>query len=487
VSEAARTTHPVTNVLFLIPARGGSKGLPGKNLLRVGGIPLVGRAVRLAMGAARALGPGCRVICSTDDSEIGRAAEAWGAEVPFVRPASLAADGARSIDVVLHALDVLGSAFDALVLLQPTSPLAEVEDVVGAVALHREIRLPVISVCRAEHPAEWLYTIDDAGRLSRLVPGAAAPDQRQQARVAFRANGAVYVSTPSALRRDESFVVPETRAFVMPTERSIDVDTAADLAAARAILAGKAIDPVSIQDRRIGAGQSCLVIAEAGVHHNGDIATAKALVDRAAEAGADVVTFHARVDMPRRLDLDEEAHRVLIDRCRARDLLFLSTPFDEPSVDFLDALPLPAFRLPSSEITNLGFLGYVARKGKPMILSTGTAGLREIAAAVDTIRNEGNRALILLHGASTVPRDPADAGLDVMATLREAFGVPIGFSDRTLGDAVVLAAVALGACVIERPLTLDRTPTAPDSDAPMEPQAFLDMVRRIRKVEAALA
>jgi N,N'-diacetyllegionaminate synthase len=501
-----------SRVLFLITARGGSKGLPGKNLAAVGGIPLVGRAARLGRAAARALGPHCRVVCSTDDERIAAAAREWGAEVPFLRPAELASDRARSIDVAFHALDVLQTPFDALVLLQPTSPLTDLQDVLGAFELHRQTGRPVVSVCPSEHPAEWLYTIDGQGMLGRLLATEASPDQRQQARRIFRTNGAVYVSTPADLRRFDSFVGPDTRAFVMPAERSMDIDTAVDLDAARTALDRRAIPSVAVGSREIGPGHPCFVIAEAGVNHNGDPALARALVDAAVSAGADAVKFQtfradrlvtadapkaayqlettdageSQFDMLRRLELDEAAHLELSAYCAARGIIFFSTPFDEESADLLASLDLPAIKIPSGEITNLPFLRHVGRQRQPVILSTGMAGLREVCDAVDAVQEAGRHSLVLLHCVSNYPADPADANLRAMATLRRAFGVPVGFSDHMMGDAIALAAVALGASVIEKHLTLDAALPGPDHRASMEPEPFRQMVQRIREVESGL-
>jgi CMP-N,N'-diacetyllegionaminic acid synthase len=139
-------------VLGLIPARGGSKWLPGKNLKLVGGIPLVGRAARTARQAGIRFGEPFRIVCSTDDPAIAEVAREWGAETPFLRPAALASDTASSMDVVLHALDALEQQFDAVVLLQPTSPLVEPEDVLGALRLHRQHGSSVVSVNSSEHP-----------------------------------------------------------------------------------------------------------------------------------------------------------------------------------------------------------------------------------------------------------------------------------------------------------------------------------------------
>jgi N-acetylneuraminate synthase len=499
-------------VLVLITARGGSKGLPGKNLALVGGIPLVGRAARVGRQAVEAFGPGSRVVCSTDDGSIAEAARAWGAEVPFLRPAALASDGARSLDVVLHAVDALGGAFDAVVLLQPTSPLTEVDDVIGAMAMFAERQAPVVSVCRAEHPVEWLYTVDDNWRVSRVLLAGERPTQRQKTQVTYRPNGAIFVTAPPMLREHGSFFEPGGRAFVMPAERSVDIDTALDLEVTRAIVTARPVRPVAIGSRAVGPGHSCFVIAEAGVNHNGSLNTAKALVDAAVAAGADAVKFQTfsadrlvAPDAPKaeyqvrttgtsesqhsmlsRLELGEAAHREIIDHCHRRGIPFLSTPFDEASCDLLDGLGVPAFKLPSGELTNLAFLRHVARKGKPLIVSTGMATLREVAAAVDAIRAEGCVEFVLLHCVSNYPANPADANVRAIATLRDAFGVPAGYSDHTEGDAVALAAVAHGACVVEKHFTLDRTQPGPDHQASIEPAELAAMIRRIREVEACL-
>jgi N-acetylneuraminate synthase len=462
--------------------------------------------------AAHALDPGSRVVCSTDDPEIAEAATEWGAEVPFVRPAHLASDAARSIDVAFHALDQLPGDFDALVLLQPTSPLTETDDVLGAIKLQRESGLPVVAVCPAEHPAEWLYTIDEGSRLSRLLPNAAPPDQRQQARKTYRANGAVYVSSPASLHEHESFFGAQACAFVMPNDRSIDVDTAVDLAAARATLASLPVPAVEIAGCAIGTGQKCFVIAEAGVNHNGDLKLARALVDAAVAAGAHAVKFQtfraerlvtrdapkaeyqrrttgsdeSQFAMLKRLELDEDSHRELKAYCNDKGIVFLSTPFDEASADFLESLDVAAFKLPSGDVTNLPFIRHVARKQRPIILSTGMATLSEVSHAVDAIREEGNQSLVVLHCVSNYPAEAADANLRAMATLREAFSVPAGFSDHTIGDAIALASVALGASVLEKHLTLDCALPGPDHQASMEPDAFGRMVRSIQDVETSL-
>lgn len=272
------------------------------------------------------------------------------------------------------------------------------------------------------------------------------------------------------------------------------------------------VTPLNIAGRLVGPGHACLVIAEAGVNHNGRLELALALVDAAAAAGAEAVKFQtfraeevasplapkaayqeettgraeSQLAMLKALELAPEAYAAIAGRCRQRGLIFLSTPFDAASADLLAALGMPAFKLPSGELTNLPLLAHVGRKGRPVILSTGMADLDEVAVAVDALRAAGCAELALLHCVSNYPADPAQANLRAMAALAEAFGVPVGYSDHTLGLEVPLAAVALGACVIEKHFTLDRDLPGPDHRASATPDELAALVAGARKVQAAL-
>jgi len=269
---------------------------------------------------------------------------------------------------------------------------------------------------------------------------------------------------------------------------------------------------IEILGREIGPGQPCFIIAEAGVNHNGSLEMARQLVDAAARAGADAVKFQtfkaekvvspqapkaayqlqttgareSQLDMVKRLELPFDAFRELYVYCQDKRIRFMSTPFDEESVDFLAELNVAVFKIPSGEITNLPFLAHVARKGKPMIVSTGMSYLGEVEAAVRTIEETGNHDFVLLHCVSNYPADPVDANLRAMQTMATAFSVPVGYSDHTPGIEVALAAVALGACVIEKHFTLDRNLPGPDHRASLEPDELVALVRDIRTVEAAL-
>ena len=260
------------------------------------------------------------------------------------------------------------------------------------------------------------------------------------------------------------------------------------------------------------SGARCLVIAEAGVNHNGDVALARELVKAAASAGADAVkvqTFVAervtspsaskadyqlqttskkesQLEMLRKLELSREAHEELQALCDDLDVAFVSTPFDRGSVDLLDSLGVPFIKIGSGEITNHPFLLYVASKGRPIVLSTGMSTLAEVDEAVGVIEQGGCKDLTLLHCVSNYPADPADVNLRAMRTMAEAWGIPVGYSDHTPGIEVALAAVAMGAAVLEKHFTLDRSLEGPDHRASLEPKDFHRMVDGIRTIERAL-
>jgi N-acetylneuraminate synthase len=257
---------------------------------------------------------------------------------------------------------------------------------------------------------------------------------------------------------------------------------------------------------------ACYVIAEAGVNHNGDLDIARQLVNVAASAGADAVKFQtfkadklvtgdaekaayqkettgaeeSQYEMLRRLELSADAHHQLLAHCEDREITFLSTPFDEQSADFLAELGVSTFKLGSGDLTNLPLLRHVARKGRPMIVSTGMSWLGEVEDAVRAIEDVGLEELTLLHCVSEYPADPAEANLRAMDALAAAFGYPVGYSDHTPGYTVPLAAVARGATVIEKHFTLDRTMDGPDHRASLEPEELTQLVRRVRVVERAL-
>jgi len=268
---------------------------------------------------------------------------------------------------------------------------------------------------------------------------------------------------------------------------------------------------VELGGGRVGPGNACFVIAEAGVNHNGDLDLARELVRVAARAGADAVKFQtfsaerlvtasapkaayqaARTDpketqrgMLARLELNAGEHRELIQECERAGILFLSSAFDEESADLLEQLGVVAYKVPSGEITNLSYLRHLASKGRCLIVSTGMSTLDEVGSAVSAIRDTAEVPVVLLHCVSLYPAPAASANLLAMQTMRKAFEVPVGYSDHTEGHAVALAAVALGADMIEKHFTTDRSLPGPDHAASLEPEELRLLVEGIRTVQSA--
>lgn len=256
------------------------------------------------------------------------------------------------------------------------------------------------------------------------------------------------------------------------------------------------------------------VIAEAGVNHNGSLELAKRLVDVAVEAGADAVKFQtfkadklvskraqkadyqkqttsageSQYEMIKKLELDKDAHRELIRHCNEKKIMFLSTPFEHNSIDMLNDFGMSIFKIPSGEITNLPYLRHVGGLGKEVILSTGMADLGEIEDALDVLMHEGvpKEKITVLHATTEYPCPIEEVNLRAMQTIRAAFRVKVGYSDHTQGIEVPIAAVAMGACVIEKHFTLDCTMEGPDHKASLEPKELKTMVQAIRHIDQAL-
>lgn len=258
-----------------------------------------------------------------------------------------------------------------------------------------------------------------------------------------------------------------------------------------------------------------LIIAEAGVNHNGNINTAKKLIDVAADAGADFVKFQtftaetlmtayaekaeyqhnlidnneSQFEMIKKLELDRTAHEELIQYCVKKGIRFLSTAFDHDSIDLLAELDIPLFKIPSGEITNLPYLRHIGEMGKPVILSTGMSTLKEVEDALNILAQSGTPKdeITVLHCNTEYPSPMEDVNLNAMLKIRDEFGVSVGYSDHTLGIEIPIAAVALGASVIEKHFTLDRNLPGPDHRASLEPDELKAMVKAIRNIEKAMS
>ena len=257
-----------------------------------------------------------------------------------------------------------------------------------------------------------------------------------------------------------------------------------------------------------------MIIAEAGVNHNGSIESAKKLIDVATESGANYVKFQtfkaetlvtqfakkaeyqknitdkneSQFDMIKNLELDRAAHEELIEYCNSKDIRFLSTAFDHDSIDMLAELDIPLFKIPSGEVTNLPYLRQIGGMGKPIIMSTGMSTMEEVRDALNILLKAGAEKdrITILHCNTEYPTPMEDVNLKAMLTIGNKLGVKVGYSDHTLGIEVSIAAVAMGATVIEKHFTLDRTLQGPDHAASLEPDELKRMVTAIRNIEKAM-
>ena len=257
-----------------------------------------------------------------------------------------------------------------------------------------------------------------------------------------------------------------------------------------------------------------VIIAEAGVNHNGSISTAKKLVEEASKAGANFIKFQtfkteelltknapkasyqvkntvkneSQYEMIKRLELDYEDHKELIKHCKKNNIEFLSTAFDLDSIDMLNQFNIPFFKIPSGEITNFPYLKHIGKIRKPVVMSTGMASLDEIQDALNVLISSGltKKDVTILHCNSEYPTDYMDVNLNAMLTIKEKFDVKVGYSDHTLGIQIPIAAVALGASVIEKHFTLNREMPGPDQSASLEPRGLKAMVENIRCIEISM-
>ena len=257
-----------------------------------------------------------------------------------------------------------------------------------------------------------------------------------------------------------------------------------------------------------------IIIAEAGVNHNGSISMAKEMIDVAADAGANFVKFQtftaeklviktaekadyqknssdqteSQFQMIKKLELNRNDHEILLEHCNKNNIQFLSTPFDLQSIDLLDEINIPFFKIPSGEITNLPYLRHIGSIGKPVVISTGMTTINEVKNAMSILLDSGIKQndITVLHCNSEYPSPMRDVNLKAIQTLENELGVKVGFSDHTLGIEVSVAAVAMGAKVIEKHFTLDRNLYGPDHGASLEPSELKDMISAIRNIERAL-
>ncbi|HUT28017.1 MAG TPA: N-acetylneuraminate synthase [Methanomassiliicoccales archaeon] len=488
--------------IAIIPARGGSKGLPRKSVLPVAGRPLIHWTIDAAIKSEQF----DLVLVSTEDAEIASVAARFEDVKLIDRPPELATDEASTMDVVVHALEAVEANDDDVVaLLQLTSPLRDADDIRKAMRLFlKGDHDSLISVTALDSKANWGMCLED-GSLQPLAPDASG--RRQGLAELYVPNGAIYISMVKDLLRNDSFFGRSCAPYVMTAERSVDIDTAEDLREAERRM--NPIPTVSIGDRKIGKGNPTYIIAEAGVNHNGDVELALKLVDVAAAAGADAVKFQTfkadrlvakgakkaeyqrnasdedQLQMVKRLELRIEEFSRIHRRCLEKGIEFLSTPFDHGSLGDLVDMGMRAIKVPSGELNDLPFLGLVRDRGLPVILSTGMGSLEEVDRAVDVFTS-ANVPLILLQCTTSYPASFETLNLRVIQSMGERYNVPVGLSDHSPDLTAPITAVALGASLIEKHFTLDKAMDGPDHRASLDPVELKQMVEAIRNVERSL-
>lgn len=498
-------------ILAVIPARGGSRSIPKKNIRIICGKPMIAYAIEACLKCGKV----DKTIVSTDSDEIAKISEKFGAQV-IRRPEEFARDDSPTIDAVRHALQELKEKEkyepDAVLLLQPVTPLRTVEDIENAVELFEKNKgRSVVSVSRAGKTPYVSLTIEKGLIKPFLGRDTFVNKRRQELPEAFFVNGAIYLIRVEDMLKHNNFFGESTVPYIMPAERGIDIDEETDFIIAECLMQdaakqrGDSMEHITIAGRKIGRGCPCFIIAEAGINHNGNIELAKRLIAEAKEAGADAIKFQTHLpekemlkdnfsgghigsslfDLLKKLELSREDHEKLRDYAREKGIIFMSTPFSREAADLLEEVGVPAYKIGSGEMTNHPLLRHIAKKNKPIILSTGMSTLGEIEEAVNFIRRI-NKHLAILHCTSTYPTKYEDINLGFIKKLEQAFGIPVGLSDHSEGIYTALAGVALGACIVEKHFTADRNLPGPDQKASINPAELRELVRGVRAIEKAL-
>jgi len=504
-------------ILAVILARGGSKRLPGKNIKKLGGIPLIGHTIQAAAQSALI----DKIVVSSDSDEILKVSSGFPCLVQK-RPAHLAEDATTSQDSLRYVVTEFEKEhkeeYDLVILLQPTCPFrktAEIDKCIKELVDNGADSSQTVTLVK-EKP-ELMFVVEE-GKLNFQNKNAFF--NKSLRRNHYILNGAVYVVrkdlfiSTSALYGDKNIPV------IMSQEDSLDIDTYVDWQIAEKLWEERTMNSnapfrksLSIAGKQIGDEHPTFIIAEIGVNHNGDMDIAQKLIDLAVEAGADAVkfqnfdpktgtskftpkvTYQKENDGPEgtyqtmleRLKITEEQTKMLAEYAAKKGIIFLSTASDAESLEILKKVDPPAYKVGSPHITNLPLLKDTARCGKPMIISTGMATYEEIDEAIQVCKEVGNEQIILLHAVSDYPTQFSDANLNVIARLRERYPtLHIGYSDHTLGIEASTVAVGLGARVLERHFTIDKNMPGPDHKASLVFGELEALVRAVRNIELAL-
>jgi len=487
------------NIIAIIPARGGSKGIFKKNIKLLAGKPLIAYSIEQAKRSKSVN----KVIVSTDDDEISEIARRYGADV-LIRPKELAHDDTPMIPVIKQVVNEIEKKekVDYVILLQPTSPLRLPEHIDKAVEMLNNGFDSVTSVTNFNFKLGSIVKINEEKTINALNEKFVGCRQKNEL---YWVDGSIFGYKRDVIDRLEERPWCENNAALFIEEKyACDIDTEEQW---------KDIEKKIMRDNlEIKEDNNVLMIAEAGGNHNGSLELAKKMVDAAKDAECDIVKFQTYTaagvmikktpkadyhkeegnqesyfDLQKSMELSKEEFKELKLYCEEKRIKFLSSPHaGEESVDWLEEIGIDIYKIGSGELNNLPFLKYVAKTGKPIILSTGMGTIEEIKEAVEAIKEEGNNKIKLMQCTSEYPCPIENINLRAIKTISNGFGLPVGFSDHTPGLGVVGAAIGMGAMIIEKHFTLDKNMKGPDHKASLEPDELKKYVEIIRNVEKAL-
>ena len=507
-----------SKIVAIIPARGGSKGIPRKNLVKVAGIPLIAYAIKQAIESSYI----DEVFVSTEDDEISDVSSYYGASI-IKRPIVLSKDSSSSIDVLRHAVnfieDELNILLDNIICLQATTPTRKIEDIDGAIKLFFEKEADsVVSVVESPHSYNPYWAkILDSGQLRLLFKDKKRITRRQDLPQIFYHNGQIFITCKDRLMNDKDWYQGKCLPYVCGLENFDNIDNYFELQhTEEKILSIRqhSSENISIDfsGRKVGYNHPSFLIAEVGINHNGKLDLARELVDVASMAGVDAVKFQlfnpinvvtystpmaeyqkenlgtdlSQRDMLAEYVLSEKDLVILKNYTEKQGLIFLCTSHSGvEEYTKLDRMGVCAHKVGSGDLMNLSVLRYLASTKKPVIISTGMATLEEVHLVHAFMINAGNDKTVFLHCTTDYPCSFSDVNLNGMLTMKKELGCLTGYSDHTLGTEVPIMAVTLGACVIEKHITLDKSLPGPDHKASIEPAELKTMVEQIRNIELA--
>jgi len=502
----------------IVPARGGSKGIPKKNIIDVAGKPLIAYTIEQGLASQHIDG----VFVSTDDPDIKKVAKEYGADI-IDRPDALAGDESPTLEALRHGIAFLnkekGVGAENIILLQATTPLRRVEDIDSAISLYfDEDADAVVSGVIAPHSYNpyWAKKIADE-QLHMMFDSEKIANRRQDLPEIFWHNGQIYIAGKELLLSHGDWYRGKCLPYICPEETFVNIDTLHDLSLADNLIREQRRQMVSqitlrIGEKAIGYGKPCFIIAEAGINHNGDLNLALKLVDAAAKAGVDAVKFQFfdpanvatpatslanyqqknigstgnQIDMLKKVALTESDLGKLKLYAEKKGLIFLCTSHSGVNeFKILDRMGVAAYKVGSGDLLNLPVLQYLAGTGKPIIMGTGMATMKEVKMIARFLKQSGSRQFVFLHCTTEYPCPFDQINMKALSTMMDEIECPIGYSDHSLGIEVPLMAVSLGACVLEKHFTLDRMLPGPDHQASILPDKLAKMVRQVRNIENA--